>query len=189
MDCGNWMDCADWIRLEYNSGTDKNNRLKFHSSPVTSPLVTRTLYVTVLLRWLIFATLIVATMLGSSRDTDWQMGTFRVEVADIDGWKGNGVSAARRLPGRESTNPLSNTVIFDISSASGSYRAAISALLVDESVSYEELFPWLMNLPPRVQFRIKGKTLYLLDSKNKQHKADIIASGKPDSLPDRKAFH
>lgn len=139
-----------------------------------------------LLRWSMFATLTIATMLGASRDTGWQMGTFRIDSADAEGWKGQGVSAARQAPGRQSDDPLNATVVFDVSTEAGSYTAAITALLIDESVSYEELFPWLRDMPPGVQFRVKGKTLYLLDSKNKQHKADIIAFRKPHPQPDRK---
>jgi hypothetical protein len=134
-----------------------------------------------MLRWFLFAALTVATVIGSSRDTGWQTGTFRIQDADDEGWNGLGVSAARRSPGNQSDNPLSQTVLFDISSEFGSYRASITGLPMDESVSYEELFPWLRDLPPQVRFRIKGKTIYFLDSKNKQHKADLIPSPQPNS--------
>lgn len=140
-------------------------------------------YMSVLLRSLIFAAVAFAPVLGSSRDAGWQTGTFHIEGADADGWKGSGVSAARHAPGNQSDNPLNETVVFDITSESGSYRAAINALLIDESVSYEELLPWLRDMPSQVRFRIKRKALYFLDSKNKQHKADIMGVRKPDSSP------
>jgi hypothetical protein len=130
----------------------------------------------VLLRCFVLASLLVGALLGSGRDSGWQTGTFHLEGDAADGWKGSGASAARHSPGSQSDDPLNDTIIFDISSASGSYRATITALLVDQSVSAEELFPWLKDVPQRVQFRVKGKTLYLLDSKNKQHKADLILS-------------
>jgi hypothetical protein len=129
-----------------------------------------------LLRCFVLASLMAGALLGSGRDTSWQTGTFHLEGAAADGWKGSGVSAARYAPGRQSGDPLSDTIIFDIASASGPHRATITALLVDRSVSAEELFPWLKDVPQRVQFRVKGKTLYLLDSKNKQHKAELILS-------------
>jgi hypothetical protein len=91
------------------------------------------------------------------------------------------VSAARHSPGKQSYDPLSEVVVFDISSEGRCYRASITGLLIDRSVTYEELFPWLGDVPPQVQFRIKGKTLYFLDSKNKQHKAEIVPSPEPHS--------
>jgi hypothetical protein len=120
-------------------------------------------------------------LIGSSRDTGWQTGTFRIEGADDGGWSGFGVSADRRSPGNQSPDPLSEAVFFDITSENGSYRAAVTGLPMDRSTSYEELFPWLRDLPPQVRFRIKGTTVYFLDAKNKQHKADIIPFPKPHS--------
>jgi hypothetical protein len=134
-----------------------------------------------MLRWFILTTFSVTLLLGSSRDTGWQTGTFRIEGADNDGWNGLGVSAARRAPGGQSDNPLSETVVFDISSEGGSYRASITGLPIDRSVSYDELFPWLRDMPPQVRFRIKGNTIYFFDSKNKQHKANIVPSAGPHS--------
>jgi hypothetical protein len=134
-----------------------------------------------MLRWLIFAILSVAMVLGSTRDTGWQTGTFRIQGADDEGWNGSGVSAARRAPGKQSYDPLSETVVFDIPYKGGSYRASITGLAIDRSVSYDELFPWLRDVPPQVRFRTKGNKIYFLDSKNKQHEADIVASSGPHS--------
>lgn len=136
-------------------------------------------YVRALLRLLSFAAIGVALALGSGRDGGWQTGTFHFEGADDDGWKGSGVSAARHAAGNPSDNPLNETIIFDIASESGTYRASITALLIDESVTYEELFPWLRNMPSQVKFRIKRKTLYFRDLKNAQHKAEILEVRKP----------
>jgi hypothetical protein len=138
-----------------------------------------------LVRSLILATLMAGISLASGRDTGWQTGTFHLEGDVADGWKGGGVSAARSAPGRPSDNPLSDSLIFDIYTPNGSYRASIDALLIDQSVTAEELFPWLKDVPQRVQFRVKGNTLYLLDSKNKQHKADLI----PVPVPMRSKQH
>lgn len=134
-----------------------------------------------MLRWLIFATLTVAMVHGSSRDNGWQTGTFRIHDADNDGWNGYGVAAARHAPGGQSSDPLSQTVVFDISNEGGSYRASITGLPMDRSVSYDELFPWLRDVPAQVRFRTKGNTIYFLDSKNKPHKADIVQSSAPHS--------
>ncbi len=136
-----------------------------------------------LLRWLIIAAVAVVRVVASGRDAGWQTGTFHIEGAYDGGWKGSGVSAARHVPGNPSPNPLNETVFFDITSESRTYRAALTTLLIDESVSYEELHPWLRNMPPHVRFRIKRKALYFLDSKNKQHKAEIVEVRIPDSSP------
>jgi hypothetical protein len=136
---------------------------------------------TLLFRWLIFAAVTAATMTGATRDTRWRTGTFRIDGADDEGWNGFGVSAARKSPGNQSYNPLTESVVFDISSEGGSYRASITGVPIDRSVTYEELFPWLRDVPPQVRFRTKGKTIYFLDLKNKQHKADILLSPEPHS--------
>jgi hypothetical protein len=130
-----------------------------------------------MLRWFIFTTLTVAMALGSSRGNGWQTGTFRIEGADSDGWNGYGVAAARRAPGTQSDDPLSETVVFDIASEGGSYRASITGLLMDNSESYDELFPWLRDVPPQVRFRTKKNRIYFLDSRNKQHQANIVPAG------------
>jgi hypothetical protein len=133
-----------------------------------------------MLRWFMFTTLTVGMILGSSRDTGWKAGTFRIEGADNEGWNGSGVSAAWRAPGKPSNDPLRETVVFNISYEGGSYCASITGLLIDRSESYDELFPWLRDVPPQVRFRTKGNTIYFLDSKNKQHKADIVPSYGPN---------
>jgi hypothetical protein len=136
----------------------------------------------VMLCSLLFAAAAVAPALGSNRAASWQTGTFHLEGEDNGGWKGSGVSAARHAPGNLSDDPLNETVFFDITSESGTYRAALTVLLVDESVSYEELLPWLRNLrAAQVRFRTKRKALYFLDSASKQHKADIVGVLKPHS--------
>lgn len=132
-------------------------------------------------RWFIFATLTVATMMGAGRDTGWQTGAFRIEAAGDEGWNGFGVSAARRSPGNQSSNPLSEYLVVDITAEGSSYRALITGLPVDRSVSYEELFSWLRDVPPQVRFRIKGKTIHFLDSKNKDHKAEMVPSPEQHS--------
>ena len=134
-----------------------------------------------MLRWFIFTSFTVAMVLGSSRDTGWQTGTFRIEGADNDGWNGSRVSASRGTPGKQSYDPLHQTVVFDISYEGGAYRASITGLPVDRSTSYDELFPWLRDVPPQVRFRAKRNTIYFLDSKNKQHKAGIIPFSGPHS--------
>jgi hypothetical protein len=136
---------------------------------------------TAMLRWFIFSTLAVAMMLASSRDTGWQTGAFRIEGSDNEGWNSFGVAAARRAPGKQSDDPLSETLVFDINYEGGSYRGSITGLAIDRSVSYDELFPWLRDVPSQVRFRIKQNTIYFLDSKNKLHKADIIPSPQPHS--------
>jgi hypothetical protein len=136
-----------------------------------------------MLRWFVLTTLTVAMALGAGADPGWHTGTFRVQGTDIEGCNGMRISAARHEPEEQSSSPLSAMVVFYITYKGGSYKASVSGLPIDTSISLDELFPWLRDVPPQVRFRIRGNTLYFLDSKNRKHKADILAYYAPPASP------
>lgn len=138
-------------------------------------------FIAMFIRFLILVNVIAALILASGRDTGWQTGTLRIENSYIDGWNSYGVSAARRTPGGASPDPMMGWVSFDIISPSGTYRASVQGIAADSRVTMDELFPWLRDMPAAVQFCVKGKVLYLIDTKNRVHKAEILPPPKAPS--------
>lgn len=59
-----------------------------------------------MLRWLIFTTLTVAMVLGSSRDTGWHTEHFASKARTTKVGMAPGVSAARRTPGKAELRPI-----------------------------------------------------------------------------------
>jgi hypothetical protein len=106
-------------------------------------------------RCLIAALTLAQIMSGAGRNTGWQTGTFHLEEADSTGWNGYGVSAARRAQGGATSDPLSISVTFVVTSATGSFRASLDGLANDRTASTQDVFSWLRDMPTEVRFRVE----------------------------------
>jgi ABC-type transport system substrate-binding protein len=108
---------------------------------------------------------------ASSKAPLWQTGTFHLEPG------ASYHSAPPMRPRDQQYLPQYYvTVVADLTSQDKTYRAQIAASVYDDSVPPRQAFPWLTHMPSLVQFRVRHRTLYYLDSSQKEHKAHILVS-------------
>jgi hypothetical protein len=122
-------------------------------------------------RCVLLACLTATITWASSKPPVWQTGTFNLEPQAV-----YHLAPPMRLRDQQYLPQYYVTVVADLTSQTKTYRAEIAASVYEDSAPPQVAFPWLTQMPYLVQFRVKHRTLYYLDSSQREHKAHLLVS-------------